>query len=169
MEEHIVIGQILKPQGIAGEVKLKPFVDDVNRFRSLREVYIDGVVYKVLRARVLPTEVYLSLSGVTDRNKAELLRDKLVKVDRDNAVELPEGRYFVVDVIGCAVITDAGRKIGRVINIDVGRADIYTVMTDDRKEIMFPLLKDLLIKIDVENKTVLVKDGRFNEVAVYED
>ena len=122
----MTIGQVLKPQGIRGELKVKPYTDDINRFRVLREVYIDGVKYKVLRARVLPSEVYITLGGIIDRNTAENYRDKFICVDRENAVELEDGNYFIVDVLGSTLITDTGKEIGIVSDITKSNVDIYT-------------------------------------------
>ena len=52
MEKNLVIGEVIKPQGILGEVKVKPYTDDVSRFQSLKEVYVCGETYRVLNARI---------------------------------------------------------------------------------------------------------------------
>ena len=88
MEKNLVIGEVIKPQGILGEVKVKPYTDDVSRFQSLKEVYVCGETYRVLNARIAQDAVYLSLSGVPDRNAAERLRGKFLEVKRENAAQL---------------------------------------------------------------------------------
>lgn len=169
MDERLIIGEILKPQGIIGEIKVKPYVDDEKRFYDLKRVFIAGVEYSVLRARVSDA-VYLILKGVSDRNTAELLRGKFLEVEREDAVELPEGNYFVVDVLGSSLVTDEDTVIGTVIDINTSaRKDIYTVKCVNGKIMRFPLLKDLLISIDVANKKVKVFAKRLGEVSVYED
>ena len=55
----ITIGEILKAQGIKGEIKIKPLTDDIERFRKLKMVYIDGVPYKISSKRIDDKFVYL--------------------------------------------------------------------------------------------------------------
>ena len=169
MDGFLKVGLITKPQGIKGEVKVNPLTDDLTRFNGLKEVYIDGVKHKVIRARIGAGYVILALSGIPDRNVAETLRGKFLCVDRANAVELEEGRYFIVDVEGCTVLTDVGKKIGVITEITSARTDIITVKTDDNKVLRFPFLKDLVVSVDVDNKTFTVNEKRFLEVSCYED
>lgn len=169
MDDRIVIGEILKPQGIKGELKVKPLTDDADRFGELREVYIGGELKKVLAVRIAPDFVYIALSGIPDRNAAELYRGKMLEVDREDAVELEEGQYFIVDVVGCEVFDDSGVKIGEVADIRQAARDIYTVRTPDGRDVMFPLLKDLVIEMDVRGKRITLSGKRLKEVAVYED
>lgn len=170
MEKRLTVGEILKPQGITGSVKVKPYTDDVKRFKTLKKVYIDGVEYQTLKTSVSPDAVIVWLKGVADRNAAELLRGKFIQVDRADAAPLEEGKYYIVDVIGSQVVTETGKRVGVVTDISAKNyADVYTVERDNGKTVMFPLLKDLLISINVETKTVTVKEKRFGEVAVYEN
>ena len=169
MDGFLKVGLITKPQGIKGEVKVNPLTDDLTRFNGLKEVYIDGVKHKVIRARIGAGYVILALSGIPDRNVAETLRGKSLCVDRANAVELEEGRYFIVDVEGCTVLTDVGKKIGVITEITSVRTDIITVKTDDNKVLRFPFLKDLLISVNVFDKKVTVKKQRLMEVSCYEN
>ena len=127
MENLIKIGEITKPQGIRGEVKIRAYVDDENRFYDLDEVFVGDTLYRVLSARVNGQEVFLSLSGVADRNQAELLRGKELFVTRDNATELGENEFFIVDVLGSTVLLDDGTKIGAVIDITQSRTVKFCV------------------------------------------
>ena len=117
MQDKIVIGEILKPQGIRGELKIKPLLDDAALIKKFKKVYIGGAEHKVLSARVDPNAAYLALSGVADRNAAELLRGKEVEALRADAPALEEGRYYIVDVIGCAVVTNSGERLGEIVDI----------------------------------------------------
>lgn len=169
MEDFLKIGEITKPQGIHGEVKVKAYVDDFSRFDFLKEVYVGDKPFKVLKTRVIGEDVYIYLNGVADRNSAELLRGKELFVTRDNANPLEEGAFYIVDVLGSDVVLDDGQVIGKVTDITQANVDIYTVVKNNGKILRFPLLKDLLISIDVMAKKVNLKAKRFNEVACYED
>ena len=76
MQQTIVIGQVLKPQGVRGEVKVKPLLDDAADIKHIPRVTIAGKEYKVLSARCDASFAYLGLAGVADRDAAELLRGK---------------------------------------------------------------------------------------------
>ena len=169
MEDFLKIGEITKPQGIHGEVKVKAYVDDLSRFDFLKEVYVDDRLFKVAKARVIAGDVYLFLNGVADRNSAELLRGKELFVSRENANPLNNGEFYIVDVLGSDVVLDDGQVIGKVTDITQANVDIYTVVKANGKVLRFPLLKDLLISIDVNAKKVHLKAKRFIEVACYED
>lgn len=169
MEQTLKIGIIVKPQGIKGELKVQPLTDDINRFEKLKEVIIDDKTYRVQKTVVGGGTVFMSLSGITDRNVAETFRGKFLLVTRENAIPLEEGRYFIADIIGCSVITDTGKKVGKVIDVFSARTDIFTLQTTDNKVMRFPFLKDLIVSVDIENQVITLKEKRLGEVSVYED
>lgn len=169
MENFLKIGIIVKPQGIRGEVKVQPLTDDVMRFKNLKSVYIDGESRKVLHAKIGADCAFLAISGIADRNDAEIYRGKYIYVDRANAVELKKGNYFIADIVGSFVVTDAGERIGEIIDVTSAHTDIFTVKCEGGRIMRFPFLKDLLVNVDVADKIVAVKDKRLKEVCCYED
>ena len=169
MEQTLKIGVIVKPQGIRGEVKVQPLTDDINRFRKLKEVIIDDKTYRVTNAVIGGGTVFLSLSGVLDRNTSETFRGKFLRVTRENAVELEEGRYFIVDVVGCTLINSENEKIGEIVDVFSARTDVFTVKCVDGRIMRFPFLKDTVIKVDVNDKIIIADKKRLAEVSCYED
>lgn len=168
MDGKLTVGEILKPQGIRGELKVKPLVDDPADFKRYGKAYIDGKPHKILGARINGGEVYLFLNGIADRTAAEDYRGKFLLVDRADVPPLQEGRYYIVDVLGCEVFTDGGKSLGKVADITTGGGgDVYTVIGEDER-IIFPLLNDLLIDMDVKNKRMTVKDAKLKEVSLVE-
>lgn len=84
------------------------------------------------------------------------LRGKYLEVTRDNAVNLSEGRYFIADIIGCNVFDENGILLGIVDNvIQTGSNDVYSVK--GKEDILIPALKDIVIKIDIENREILIR------------
>ena len=108
MEEFLKIGVIVKPQGVRGELKVQPLTDDIRRFIDLKQVIIDGKIVKVLSSRLGAREVFITLSGVSDRNVAETMRNKFLCVNREDAVKLPENTYFISDIIGAKLVFEKG-------------------------------------------------------------
>ena len=169
MEQTLKIGLIVKPQGIKGEVKVQPLTDDINRFKKLKEVIVDGKSYKVLNAIIGGGTVFLSLSGISDRNTAESMRGKFLHVLRENAVALEEGRYFIVDILGCTLVTDDGEKVGEVVDLTSARTDIFTIKCVDGRIMRFPFLNDVVINVDIAKKIITANKKRLGEVSCYED
>lgn len=164
----IEIGKVLKAQGIKGELKLACFVDDAVMLKGLKQVYIGTNTYAVNHVRCDGKFCYMLLDGVIDRNMAESLRNWTVYADKD-AVDLPKNRYFIDDLIGCKVSSSDGQIVGEVMDIlQYGSADVF-VCRNDGKEVSFPFLNDLVLKVNIDSKSILLDAKRLSEVAVYED
>ena len=164
--ERLVIGEVLKPQGIRGEIKIKTFTDFPEDVKEFGVVYIDEKEYKILSFRVgTDGFAYLGLRGVPDRNAAELLRGKLLHGDRDDAPELEEGQYYIVDILGSACETEEGEFLGTVKDIANLSSEIYT-LEKDGKNILFPAIKGVVVKVDIASKKIIVNKTKFDEVAV---
>lgn len=169
MLDKLKVGLIVKPQGIKGEVKIQPLTDDINRFKNLKEVIIDDKNYRVLKAVIGGGTVFLTISGISDRNTAETFRGKFLYVTRENAVPLEEGRYFIADIIGCELLNDKGEKLGQITDVTPNRVDVITVKKTDGKIMRFPFLNDLVIDVDIINQKMTVLAKRLAEVSVDED
>ncbi len=164
--KELLIGTVLKPQGIRGEVKILPYTDSPEDFSSFRRVFLDGTEYKVLSARFGDGCVFLNLRGVPDRNAAELLRGKKVTVPRDEAPAPPEGRYYIADLLGCTVSDEEGNVLGTLTDVRQAATDIYTLKGEDGKEILFPAARGVVLSVDIEGGRITVSRKRFEEVAV---
>ena len=169
MNGELKIGLITKPHGVKGEMRVTPLTDDPARFKRLKKVIVGDKYYGVSGARVSADAVYLSLSGITDRNAAELLRGKFLLVERCDAEPLEEYSYFISDMIGCRVVTEKGEYLCTVNDVVSAKTDIFTATAANGKTVRFPFLRDMLVNVDVSAKTVTVKEKRFGEISLYED
>ncbi len=165
MEKMLIVGEVLKPQGIRGEIKVKPFTDSPEDFYAFKRVFLGGEEYRVLKARMGGGAVFLTLRGVPDRNAAELLRGKEISVLREDAPALEEGVYYIADLLGSAVETEAGEHLGVLTDIRPAATDIYT-LEKDGKEILFPAVEGVILGIEPGAKRIVVDPKRFGEVAV---
>lgn len=165
MTQMLTVGVVLKPQGIRGELKVKPYTDAAEDFAAFRRVFLDGEEYKVLSVRTGGGTVFLGLKGVADRNAAELLRGKEVIIPRAEAPEPEAGRYYVADLLGCDVVTGSGRILGKLKDVRQAATDVYTIF-DGARDILFPVADGVVTDVDVENGKITVDEKRFYEVAV---
>lgn len=164
---RLIIAEVLKPQGIRGEIKVKTFTDAPENVKAFKTVYIDGNPYKILSFRVgSDGAAYLGLRGVPDRNAAELLRGKTIEGERDDGPILDEGQYYIVDILGLLCETEEGEELGVVTDISNFSSDIYTIEKAGKK-ILFPAVKGVIKRVDLENKKLVVDKKVFDEIAVY--
>jgi 16S rRNA processing protein RimM len=172
-KEYFELGRVLKPQGIRGEVKIDAYTDDMGRFAYLDHVYIkqDSEMRKVAvqSKRADKTFAYLKLEGTDDRNAAEALRGTILFIDRQNAAQLPEGSYYIEDMIGLLVVDTKGNELGRLCEIiKTGGTDVFRVEST-RGILMFPSVPHVVLHTDVESGRILVDAESLKEVCVYDD
>ena len=172
-QAYLLLGEIVRPQGIRGEVKVKHFTDDPYRFEDLETVYIKrGNEYQpigVTGARVQKDDVYLTLEGIVDRNEAEKLRGTQLWVDRANAVELDEDSVFIADILGAKAYDTQGHEIGVLKDVlTPGGVDVFVFKTA-KGTMMMPALKTVILTMDADEGRIVLDENRLEEVALYED
>ncbi|MBQ6692342.1 MAG: hypothetical protein IJN00_03320, partial [Clostridia bacterium] len=88
---------------------------------------------------------------------------------REEAVPLPENTWFVADLLGLNVVSD-GKTIGRMAEvIPTGAVDVYRVEKTEGGSLLFPALKRLLTRIDLDESVMELDSTVLEEVRVDED
>ncbi|MCR3759338.1 ribosome maturation factor RimM [Clostridium felsineum] len=158
MEDFFSIGQIINTHGVRGELKIYPLTDDVNRFDALDSVYIDNEVRKVISVKKQPNKLILKIEGIDTLDEAVKYKNKYIKVLREDAVELKEGQYFIKDIIGCKVFDENDNLLGEVYDvINTKNNDVYCIKRDGKQDLLVPALKEIVLKIEMENKKIIIK------------
>ncbi|MBQ4075270.1 MAG: 16S rRNA processing protein RimM [Clostridia bacterium] len=170
LSEYLLIGQILRPQGIKGMVKVRPDTDDPWRFEELEYVYLENnkkyEKASIQDVSVRDDGVYLRLNGVSDRDQAEKQRGLMLYIDRAHARKLEENETFICDLIGCHAVTLEGKEIGIVTDVlQPGGNDVYVIKTP-KGEMLLPALRHVVPEIDVEKAIMKIDAARLHEVAV---
>ncbi len=158
MREFLNVGQISKPHGVRGEVKVISLTDSLERFKELHEVYIDGIERKITSVKLQTDRAILKIQGVDSVEDAERLRNKYLEVSRENAKELEEDSYYIADLIQCRVYDTEGKEIGPVYDVlETGSNDVYWVKGEGVKEVLIPALKDIVTSVDVESRKIVIR------------
>ena len=156
MQDKLEVGKIVNTFGIKGEVKVNLYTEDISNFKTNNKVYVNDKEMQVENSRLQKNMLILKLKGIDNMNDAEDLRGSIIKVDRSKN-ELPEGTYYIADLIGLDVYTEDGSLLGKVIDIyNTGANDIYTVKTQDGKEVLLPAIKDVIKQVDIQNGKIIV-------------
>ncbi len=161
MEQLMEIGQIVNTYGIKGFVKVVPFTDDVSRFEDLETVYLQTKnsleTAEIQEVKYVKNMVLLKLKGIDDINVAQKYRNAYLKIDRKNAVKLPEDTYFIVDLLDMEVYTDDEKYLGKISDVyPTGSNDIYVVKNEEGKQIVLPAISQVIKNVDIQNKKMLV-------------
>lgn len=102
--------------------------------------------------------VLLKLEGIDNIDEAEKYRNLYIKINKEDAGEVPEGSYLIVDMLKCSVYTDKNELLGKMIDVlTTGSNDVYVVKTEEGKEVLLPAIKDVVKEIDIQNKKIVVK------------
>ena len=157
---HFRIGQIVNTQGLKGEVRGYPYVDDINRFDELENFYLDknfNQEFEVERVRYKGNMVIMKIKGVDSVEMAERLKTKNLYVSRENSVDLDEDEFFIADLIGLDVFTVAGEKVGTLKDVlQYSANDVYVVKGDNDKEYLIPSTLKFVPEINIEEKKMII-------------
>jgi 16S rRNA processing protein RimM len=148
-------GQIVNTHGIRGEVKIVPWADSPEFLCQFSTLYIDGAPRKVRSARVHKGSVIALLDGVSDVNDAMLLKNKVVSISRDDA-RLPEGSFFLADIIGLDVVDESGAKLGVLADILSPSVQKVYVVKGDR-DILIPAVPEFILETNVAGGYIKVR------------
>lgn len=160
LQHPILVGVIGAPQGIRGEVRVKPFTEDPAALAEYGVVYdAKGIRYEVLSARPNGNVVVLRLMGVNDRNQAETLRGVELFVDRSSLPddELEEDEFFHADLEGLEAFDADGKSWGTVTAVfDFGGGDLLELRQPGGKSVVIPFSLAAVPEIDIKAGRLLV-------------
>ncbi|MDR2571305.1 MAG: ribosome maturation factor RimM [Oscillospiraceae bacterium] len=158
--ELIETGKIVNSHGRYGEVRIQPWADSPEFLTGFTQYYIDDVPIKVLSAKIHKACVIASLEGVSDINAAIKMKNKIIKIKKDD-VKLEDGRYFIADLIGLqAIDAKTGEGLGTVAEvISLPLHDVYVI--NGQREILVPAVPEFVVEIDLKEgyiKLRLIED-----------
>ena len=161
MQGNLEIGQIVNTFGIKGFVKVNPFVGDISRFDDLKKVYIkrnkELKEMEVEEVKYHKNMVLVKFKGIDRVEDAETFRNSYLEVDRENAIDLQEGEYFIVDLLGLNVLTEEDEFLGKLEDIfNTGSNDIYVVKSDDGKQLLLPAISEVIKEINIKENKIVV-------------
>lgn len=161
----LLLGQVLRPHGVRGELRLEVLTDYPERIVKGTTVYLGldaqnsaaAVPYEVVQARPHQQYLIVLLKGVNDRNQAELLREHFVMIPLADAVPLEEDEFYLYQLIGLEVYTETGERLGEIIEVvETGANDVYVVQ-GSRGEILLPAIDECVLDIDLDAEKVTVR------------
>ena len=166
MQEKFRIGVISNTHGLKGEVKVFPTTDDVTRFEVIEKMYIDAKEGEILvhpvSARYFKQFVIVKFKEMSNINEIEKYKGCDLLIDREDAIPLNEGEYYLADLYNLKVILEDGSDFGELTDImRTGANDVYVVTRKNGEEVLLPAIPDCILDVNLEKKvmTIHLMDG----------
>lgn len=158
MDKQIVIGKIVAPHGVRGEFRILPQTEHPEQFLSLKYLLLPGGRRLDLEsARFHKNMVLAKAGGINDMDAAERLRGLSVSIFKEDLPPLEEGRFYVSDLIGLAVLDGDGRRIGALADVyPTGSNDVFAVRTEEGREILIPAIETHIKEINISEGLIRV-------------
>ena len=153
----VVIGEIVSPFGIKGEVKVRPDTDHPERFLDLKEATLLATddtrsVLKVDGVRLHKGMALVKFRGCNDVTAAEKLRGSFLIIPESELLELPEDAFYIHDIVGLRVSTVDGRDLGEVLEVVCSPGnDAYIT-----SQVIIPALKSVVREVDLKARRMIV-------------
>ncbi len=161
MNKYLELGQIVNVKGLKGEVKVNSFTDDNTKFERIPKVFLKRkenlTEYEIEKVGYAKNQVIIKFKGINTVEEAETLRNSYIVVDREIFGELPEGVYYIADLIGLDVFTESNEYLGKVDDIfSTGSNDVYVVKDELGKQKLLPGIDEVIKRIDLESGKIIV-------------
>ena len=150
----IEAGRIVNTHGVAGEVKIEVWLDSPQFLRRCGRVFVNGTERKLLSARVQKSFLLAKLEGVEDLNAAMALKGRVLEIAREDA-PLPEGGYFLQDILGARVLDEQGAEIGLLTEVLERPASLIYVV-QGQTEHLIPAVPEFIRNVDAEKGIITV-------------
>ncbi len=159
--DRLEVGKIVNTHGLKGEVKIVTWTDYPEVFEDLEYVFAkkktEEIKLNLKNIKYQKNNIIAKFSEINSIEEAETFKNCVLTAERDMLGELPEGVYYIADLIGCEVFSDEGENLGKISDVfNTGANDIYAVSAPQRKDMLIPVTDDTVKSVDIENKKVIV-------------
>lgn len=157
------VGKIINTHGLRGEVKVIPWTDTPDVFEDLETLYLkNNDVLTISLVKYQKNNLIVKFKELGDINEAETLKNQVLYAERSALGELPEGVYYIADLIGLSVRKETGEEVGKIKDVlQTGANDIYVVAREGAKDLLVPVIPNVVLSVDIDGGevTVSLPDG----------
>jgi 16S rRNA processing protein RimM len=159
LPDAVVVGRVLKPHGVRGEVVVEVISDVPGRFRTGAKLVVstaDGQreVATIAAVGQAGSAARIKLEGVEDRDTAETLRGALFEVQRGEVPSAPDGSYYYFELVGCHCHDEAEGDLGRVVEILEDGGGLLLKVESEHRQILLPFVKAYLRQVDIPGRRI---------------
>lgn len=153
------VGKIVNTHGLRGEVKVITWTDCPEVFEDIEYVYIKrrGEEKKLTLSGVKyqKNNIIVKFNEINSIEEAEGYKNSVLLAEREMLGPLPEGVYYIADLIGCTVYDETTGEIGKVSDVfNTGANDIYEIKREGKRAVLVPVIDGVIKKVDIKNKRI---------------
>lgn len=150
------MGKIVSTQGLKGEMRVYSYTDYKERFEEEKGIYIKDKFYEIEKVRYKKEMVILKLKDINSIEEVEKLRNQEVFTTRK--AELPEGTYYIKDLIGVDVFLEDETKVGQIKDVLItGANDVYIIKRENKPDAMIPVVDEFVSTINIKDRKIVIK------------
>ncbi len=160
--DFLEVGKIINTHGLRGEVKIVTWTDSPEVFEEIGAVYVKGHTdaekMTIKNVKYQKNNIIVKFAEINSIEDAEKYKNTILLADRDTLGELPEGVYYIADLIGCVIFEENGEKIGVLQDVfSTGSNDVYDIKRENKKNLLIPIIDGVLKAVDIQNKKITIK------------
>ena len=162
MNKKIPLGEILKPHGIKGELKILFYNEESKSLQKNQKVFLESpqkniIEYKIERIFYSFRKNRIKFFDINTIDEADDLRGYIVNVDRNDLPKINDSEYYLIDLVGYSLIDKSNNNYGKVIEVLALPANSVLNISKDDKEYLIPLIDDVVLEVD-QNQEVIIID-----------
>ena len=160
-EEYRAIARIIKVFGIRGEVKIHSYARSEDEYGNIQRLFLGSKKENLRECRLSSvrqrgTDLYITLHGVETRTEAEGLIGQFLFVRENESKQLPEGSFFIDDILGMTVTDVRGMEVGTVADIMENRGQRLIVVKTKNGEALIPDVPEIVRSVNGEERRITI-------------
>ena len=160
--KFVKVAKIVATHGLSGDVKIIPIITPPKMLKKINRLFMlekDNSYETLIVQSIRPgpkAQWILKVSEWQNIDEVEGLKGTFLYIPQEDLPQLPQHSYYLADLIGCRVICD-GEELGLLTDVlQTGANDVYMIETASKKQILLPAVREFVLSVDIENKTIHV-------------
>ncbi len=157
--DFLEVGKIINTHGLKGEVKVMTWTDSPEIFENIKSVTLkrSGEALDIVGIKYQKNNIIVKFAQINSIEQAEGYKNAVLLATREALGELPEGVYYIADLIGCTVFEENGEKIGELTDIfSTGSNDVYEIRREGKRLLYVPIIEGVKKLVDLDQKRIVI-------------
>jgi 16S rRNA processing protein RimM len=158
--DAVLVGRVVRPQGNRGEVIVAPETDFGSTRFAIGATFTTRIGDRLQTLQVAGSREHrgrwvIGFAGISTIDDAEAMRGAELRIAPEALAPLPDGAFYVHELIGCRVETSAGQPVGSVARVDMAGTPLL-VVGDEPDEVLIPLAETICRRVDVRAGIIVI-------------
>jgi len=157
-----IIGKVLKPRGLKGELKVEIITSFPEHFQELEKLFVknnsDWKAFVVKAVRLNNRFALVRLQGIDSQEQAETLRNHYLYIEEKDLRPLTKDEFYIHDLMNMQVVDENGTQLGHIVDVESYTGnDVYVLEGADGMKHLLPATKEVVKSVDPKQKKMVVR------------